>query len=58
VSARPIGDHQDFLYEVKHDGFRALAHVEGPRCELVSRNGHVFEGWPYQAEELVHAVRC
>jgi ATP-dependent DNA ligase len=29
-------DHPDFLYEVKHDGFRALAHVQGHHCQLVS----------------------
>src|SRR4051812_38427324 len=51
-------DHPDFLYEVKHDGFRALAHVGGPRCPLVSRNGHVFKGWPHLAEELAQAGRC
>jgi len=32
-------DHPDFLYEVKHDGFRALASVEDGECHLVSRNG-------------------
>ncbi len=30
-------DDPDFLYEVKFDGFRALAYVEGGHCELVSR---------------------
>jgi hypothetical protein len=24
-------DHADCLFEVKHDGFRALAHIEGSR---------------------------
>ena len=32
-------DHPDFLYEVKFDGFRALAHINGHHCQLVSRNG-------------------
>ena len=36
-------DHPDFLYEVKFDGLRALAHVAGHRCQLISRNGHVFK---------------
>jgi ATP-dependent DNA ligase len=27
---------------VKLDGFRALPFVDGGRCRLVSRNGHVF----------------
>ena len=51
-------DHPDFLYEVKFDGFRALAHVTGHRCQLVSRNGNVFKSWPYLNEEIAHAVRA
>jgi bifunctional non-homologous end joining protein LigD len=51
-------DHPKFLYEPKIDGFRALAHVSGHRCELVSRNGHVFKSWPQLAEEIAHAVRA
>jgi ATP-dependent DNA ligase len=42
-------DHLDFIFEPKLDGFRALAHVRGHRCELVSRNGHVFKLWPQLA---------
>jgi bifunctional non-homologous end joining protein LigD len=34
-------DHLDWLFEVKPGGSRALAHVDGHRCDLVSRNGHV-----------------
>ena len=34
-------DHSDRLDDVKCDGFRALAHVTGHHCQLVSRNGHV-----------------
>ena len=51
-------DHPDFLYEVKFDGFRALAHVNGRHCQLVSRNGHIYKSWPYLAEEIAHAVRA
>lgn len=39
--SRPF-DSSDFLYEIKHDGFRALAHIEHGKCELVSRNGNTF----------------
>ena len=38
-------DHPGFIFEPKLDGFRALAHVHGHRCELVSRNGHSFKQW-------------
>lgn len=51
-------DHPEFVYEPKIDGFRALAHIRGHWCELVSRNGHTFKSWPQLAEELAHAVRC
>src|SRR5215218_404821 len=50
-------DHPDWLFEVKHDGFRALAHVDGHHCTLVSRNGHTFKHWPHLCEELAHAVK-
>jgi hypothetical protein len=39
-------DHPAFIFEPKLDGFRALAHIRGHRCELVGRNGHVFTSWP------------
>ncbi len=35
-------DDPDFLYEVKFDGFRALAYVDNGHCEPVSRKGHVY----------------
>jgi bifunctional non-homologous end joining protein LigD len=49
-------DHPDWLFELKHDGFRALGIVEGHRCSLVSRRGYVFKQWPQLAEELAHTV--
>jgi len=51
-------DSPDWIFEPKMDGFRALAHVRGHRCELVSRNGHTFKQWPQLCEELAHAVRA
>jgi bifunctional non-homologous end joining protein LigD len=35
-------DHADWLYELKYDGFRALAFVGRKGVELVSRNGNPF----------------
>jgi bifunctional non-homologous end joining protein LigD len=32
-------DHPDFVFELKHDGFRALTYISDGRCELVSRRG-------------------
>jgi bifunctional non-homologous end joining protein LigD len=35
-----IFDSSDWVYEIKHDGFRALAYLEAGRCRLVSRKGN------------------
>ena len=56
IPAPPV--HPEFVFEPKLDGFRALAHISGHHCSLVSRNGHVFTSWPQLAEETAHAVRA
>jgi bifunctional non-homologous end joining protein LigD len=35
-----IFEHPDWLYELKHDGFRALAYLDQGCCRLVSRKGN------------------
>ena len=46
VARRPQPfNHPDWLFELKHDGFRALAYVEHDRCRLVSRNGNEFKSF-------------
>ena len=44
-AVRPHG----FIFEPKLDNF-ALAHVRGHRCELVSRNGHIFKKLLFRRE--------
>jgi bifunctional non-homologous end joining protein LigD len=39
-SAAHVPRGPDWLFEVKWDGYRALAYVEDGRCELESRSGH------------------
>lgn len=51
-------DHPDWLFELKHDGFRAMAIIEAGRCSLVSRNGHVFARWPELRADITGAVRA
>jgi bifunctional non-homologous end joining protein LigD len=51
-------DHRDWIFEPNSDGFRALAHVQGHRCTLISRNGNIFKSWPRLGEEIAHAVRA
>ena len=36
-------DDPDFLFELKHDGFRALAHIWEGKCELVSRHRNPYK---------------
>lgn len=38
-------DHPDFLFELKHDGFRALAHIWDGKCELVSRKRNSYKSF-------------
>jgi bifunctional non-homologous end joining protein LigD len=45
-------DHPDWLFELKWDGFRTLAHVAGGGSKLISRNGKAFRSFPDLASEL------
>jgi bifunctional non-homologous end joining protein LigD len=38
-------NHPDFLFELKHDGFRALAHIWNGKCELVSRKRNAYKSF-------------
>jgi bifunctional non-homologous end joining protein LigD len=40
--SREAFNHPDWLFELKYDGFRALAVIQAGRTSLVSRNGHPF----------------
>jgi bifunctional non-homologous end joining protein LigD len=56
TEAVPHGDN--WLYEVKWDGYRALGYVHGGEARLVSRNFNDLTGrFPQIAKELAKAVR-
>jgi len=38
-------DSDQFILELKIDGFRALAHIEGDQGQLISRKGNTFRGF-------------
>jgi bifunctional non-homologous end joining protein LigD len=58
LSRRPEPFHSDqFIYELKIDGFRALAHIENSQGELISRNGNVFRGFADLADWIVKHLR-
>ena len=40
VRRRDLFENAEWLYELKHDGFRALAYVGEGRCRLISRRGN------------------
>jgi ATP-dependent DNA ligase len=42
----------DWLFELKHDGFRALAFIQNGNCQLVSRNGNEFKNFSALASAL------
>ncbi len=39
-------DGKDWIYEIKHDGFRALAYVQDGSARLISRHGNTFKSFP------------
>jgi len=40
VRRRDLFENTEWIYELKHDGFRALAYVAEGRCRLISRRGN------------------
>ena len=42
--AQPF-DHSNFVFELKHDGFRAVAYIETGTCRLVSRKTIVYKSF-------------
>jgi bifunctional non-homologous end joining protein LigD len=38
-------DHEDWFFELKHDGFRALAYIEDGTCRLISRKQIVYKSF-------------
>src|SRR5215469_18714942 len=49
-------DDPGYLFELKYDGFRALAVVEYGRCTLYSRNGHSFASFRDLATRIGNAL--
>ena len=45
-------DDPEWIFELKYDGFRALAVIEHGRAQLLSRNGHPFASFSALAESI------
>jgi bifunctional non-homologous end joining protein LigD len=48
--------HPDWLFELKYDGFRALAFLEDGKCRLMSRNGNQFKSFENLSQALPKEV--
>ena len=49
-------NHSDWLFELKYDGFRALARIERGKAQLISRNGHPFASFSDLAESMADSL--
>jgi len=45
-------DDPNFLFELKHDGFRALAYINDGRCELISRRRNSYKSFQELRDNL------
>src|SRR5512146_584819 len=50
-------DDPDWIFEIKYDGFRALAYINRGTCSLVSRTGHTFRRFAALAQHLADNLR-
>jgi bifunctional non-homologous end joining protein LigD len=49
-------DDPDWLFELKYDGFRALAIIEHGHAQLISRNGHTFASFADLAKNIATSI--
>ena len=54
---RPLPfDDPEWIFELKYDGFRALAVIEHGRAQLLSRNGHPFASFADLGKQIAAAL--
>ena len=51
-------DDTDYLFELKHDGFRALAYVDHNRVRVVSRHAKTYKSFFPLCEAIAREVKC
>jgi hypothetical protein len=57
LRSKPVPfDHADWIFELKYDGFRAVAHVDNGRCKLVSRDGTTFASFSVLASSIASTL--
>jgi bifunctional non-homologous end joining protein LigD len=57
ASLREPFDHPDWIFELKYDGFRALAEVRSGECRLISRNQKTYKSFGQLCAELARISR-
>jgi bifunctional non-homologous end joining protein LigD len=58
ANIRDAFDHDDFLFELKMDGFRALAHVGPDETRLISRRGNAYKRFTELAAAIHIELDC
>jgi bifunctional non-homologous end joining protein LigD len=56
VRAKEPFDDPEWLFDVKYDGFRALAYLEQGRCRLISRNGNLMSRFARLSDRIAAAL--
>ena len=46
------------MFELKHDGFRAVAYVDRDGTRLVSRRGNVYRSFPHLCNSIGNELKC
>jgi ATP-dependent DNA ligase len=57
VRRRDLFESAEWVYELKHDGFRALAYLDGEQCRLLSRRGNEIKRFNDLSERSQGAER-
>ncbi|MDM0001418.1 DNA ligase D [Variovorax sp. J22P240] len=53
LASTPPSDPDDWLYELKFDGYRLLARIDGDKVQCITRNGH---DWTSKLPKLAQAL--
>ena len=49
-------DHEDWIFELRYDGFRALGYIDSGQCWLVSRRGTAYKSFPQLCAAIGTAI--
>ena len=50
-------DNPNWLYEIKHDGFRGVLHMDQEEAWIMSRKGYRFKRFAFLCEELSKVLK-